>query len=236
MMKKKSYAFIFARGGSKGLPGKNIRSLNDRPLIEYAIQHALDSKLINKVFVSTDSEEIAEVAKKAGAEVPFLRPLNLASDNAGEWLAWQHAVNFVKKQYNAFDIFVSLPATAPCRKLKDVERCIYEFQNSEADMVFTVTEAQHNPHFTMVRQDEKGFARLFNDDRYIIRRQDAPKAYGITPVAYVTSPDFILKNSSVWDGSVKVVEVDAISAIDIDQESDFYLAELVLKDRIDNAC
>ena len=117
--------FIFARGGSKGLPGKNIRPFCGKPLIAWSIDHARAVSRIDRVIVSTDSHEIAEVALAAGAEVPFIRPAELAQDNSSEWLAWRHALNFVRQTDGALpEVMVSIPTTAPLRVPDDIKRCV----------------------------------------------------------------------------------------------------------------
>ena len=224
-------AFIFARGGSKGLPDKNIKLLDGKPLIAYSIELAKQLSFIDSVIVSTDSHDIAEVAKQFGAEVPFIRPQELAQDDSPEWLSWQHACEYVSSNYSSFDTFISLPTTAPLRKAVDVQKA-YDFYNEKTfDTVITSVEAKFNPYFTLIKQAENGVVELFNQDEKVTRRQDAPKALGIVPVCYITSPSFIMKHSSLWDGSIGTVEVDPLSAIDIDDASDFYMAELIAKDR-----
>ena len=110
-------AFIFARGGSKGLPNKNIRDFCGKPLIAWSIEQALNVKEISQVIVSTDSQEIAQIAKDFGAEVPFLRPSELAADDSSEILSWQHALNFVNLTTGNYpELFVSIPTTSPLRK------------------------------------------------------------------------------------------------------------------------
>ena len=118
-------AFIFARGGSKGLPGKNIRLFNGKPLIAWSIEQALSVKKIDKVYVSTDSKEIAKIATSYGAEVPFLRPAEFSLDNSSEWSAWRHALNFMNEKFgNLPNLMVSIPSTAPLRLAIDIENCI----------------------------------------------------------------------------------------------------------------
>ena len=225
------WAFIFARSSSKGIRGKNIKLLCGKPLICHAIEHAKRADRISRVFVSTDSQKIAEVAEMSGAEVPFLRPSELALDTSPEWCAWQHAITVVQEKYGEFETFVSVPATAPCRDTRDIDRCI-DALDSETDIAITVTKSHHNPYFNMVKEDERGFARLLGQtEEQCFRRQDAPIVYGITPVAYVSRPKHILSRSGVWDGSVKTIQVDPLTAIDIDNPDDFYLAELILKHR-----
>ena len=118
-----TFAFIFARGGSKGLPRKNILSICGTPMLAYSIKTARELHAVDRIYVSTDCDEIASIAFQYGAEV-ILRPAELASDTASEWLAWQHAINFVLDSGHAFDCFLSLPATAPMRKPEDVQRCL----------------------------------------------------------------------------------------------------------------
>ena len=126
-----------------------------------------------------------------------------------------------------------LPTTAPLRLVGDVERAIQHYLNFSSDMVITAVEAKHNPHFTMIKENSSGMVELFScdDEKQVSRRQDAPEALGIVPVAYVTSPQFILSNQGLWGGSVSAVKVDPLSGIDIDDKYDFYLAELVAKDK-----
>ena len=117
----KIIAFIFARGGSKGLPNKNIKILNGKPLIAWSIEHAKKINRIDRVIVSTDSEEIAKIAREFGAEVPFMRPLELATDESPEWLSWQHGLKYLKSIDGCLpDLMLSIPATAPLRDVEDI--------------------------------------------------------------------------------------------------------------------
>lgn len=224
-------AFIFARGGSKGVPRKNIRLLGGLPLIAHSIQTAQQCAQINRVVVSTDDQEIADVARHYGAEVPFFRPVELAGDRSSEYEAWKHAISaFEELSQEKIDIFVSLPPTSPLRAVEDVENCIREFTDTEADIVITVKEASRSPYFNMVRNDEQGFSRLVNlapDGRRYIRRQDVPVVYDMTTVAYVSSPEFILNSEAIFSGKVRSVLVPDERAIDIDTLLDFEFAEFL---------
>ncbi len=224
-------AFIFARGGSKGLPEKNIKLLNGKPLIAYSIEVAKQASFIDRVVVSTDSQRIADVALEYGAEVPFLRPDCLAQDDSPEWLSWQHACEFMIEKNGLFDTFISLPTTAPLRTLTDITEAYEFYKANNKDVVITSVEAKFNPFFTLIKRNVSGDVELFNHDEKVTRRQDAPKALGIVPVAYVSSPNFILDQSGIWGGSVATIEVGPLSGIDIDDATDFYLAELIAKDR-----
>ena len=128
---------IGARGGSKGVEGKNIRNLLGKPLIGWSIEQARESKFINKVVVSTDSQIIASIAKEFKAEVPFLRPKHLASDNSGKWEVWQHALIECEKLFNEkYDLFVDLDCTSPLRDVEDIDNSISLFKKSKVDGVF----------------------------------------------------------------------------------------------------
>lgn len=226
----KIYAFIFARGGSKGVPGKNIKNLSGLPLIAYSIKLAQSISEVEKIFVSTDDIEIAEVASKYGAEI-INRPAELAQDTSSEWGAWRHAVNYVTEKYGIFDIFLSLPTTAPLRNKDDVINCL-DAINEDVDVVITISESHNNPHFNMVKIDENGRTQLFNTTvKKIVRRQDVPEAFNITTVAYVTRPSFILDKYGIFEGNVHSVRVPQERAIDIDTHLDFKIAELLIKPR-----
>jgi CMP-N-acetylneuraminic acid synthetase len=223
-------AFIFARGGSKGLPGKNIRLLGGKPLIAWSIEHALAVKQINRVIVSTDSDEIAELAKHHGAEVPFMRPAELAGDNSPEWLAWRHALNYLKESTGALpEVMVSVPTTAPLRLSIDIENCLDEYKKGDADIVITVTDAHRNPYFNMVKTNADGTLGLVNPPQSTIsRRQHAPVVYDMATVCYVANPVFVMTHNSTFEGRVKAVHVPTERAIDIDTLLDFQIAEAIL--------
>ncbi|NIE98100.1 acylneuraminate cytidylyltransferase family protein [Acinetobacter sp. Tr-809] len=225
----RNFAFIFARGGSKGLPGKNIKPLAGKPLLQYSIDIALASDLIEQVFVSTDDQAIAEVAVEGGA-ILIERPAELATDQSPEWLSWRHAVEWATENYGSFDGFVSLPATSPLRSQEDVEAAIVKRQSENADICIAVTSASRSPYFNMVKYNEAGFVELVNQpEGEVSRRQDAPKVFDITTVVYATTPQFVLNNYGLFAGKVASVEVPKARAVDIDDIYDFRLAEAIIK-------
>ncbi|PIS12083.1 MAG: acylneuraminate cytidylyltransferase [Bdellovibrio sp. CG10_big_fil_rev_8_21_14_0_10_47_8] len=231
-MKSSVVALICARGGSKGLPGKNIRPLAGKPLIVWAIEQARAVSRVQRVIVSTDSEEIAEIARGAGAEVPFMRPPELARDDSPEWLTWRHAMNFLKETDGAYpDRFIVVPATAPLRSVSDLEKCLDEYEKGGADLVITVTEAHRNPAFNMVKVLEDGCVGLVMPQSLISRRQDAPKVYDVTTVAYVARPEFVIHKNSLFEGKVRHVCIPAERALDIDTPLDFKIAECLMAHR-----
>lgn len=225
----RNFAFIFARGGSKGLPGKNIKPLAGKPLLQYSIDTALASDLIEQVFVSTDDQAIAQVAIEGGA-ILIERPVELATDQSPEWLSWRHAVEWATEHYGSFDGFVSLPATSPLRSQEDVEAAILKRQADTADICIAVTPASRSPYFNMVKYNEAGFVELVNQpEGEVSRRQDAPKVFDITTVVYATTSEFVLNNYGLFSGKVASIEVPKARAVDIDDIYDFRLAEAIIK-------
>jgi N-acylneuraminate cytidylyltransferase len=224
-------AFIFARSGSKGLANKNIRNFAGKPLIAWSIEHAKSVSRIRRIIVSTDSEEIASIAKEYGAEVPFLRPKELATDESPEWLSWQHALNFVIREENKLpDVMISLPVTAPLRKPLDVDNCLDCFYLNKADVVVTVTDAHRSPYFNMIKLRNNGLVELvIKAQKNIKRRQDAPLVFDMTTVAYVAKPKFVLDNNSLFSGNVYSVNIPVERSIDIDTLFDFEIAEFLFQ-------
>ncbi len=226
----KTFAFIFARGGSKGLPKKNILNIGGLPLIAHSILSAKNNLMIDDVFVSTDSNEIAEVSSSFEAKV-IKRPKELAQDDSSEWLAWIHAINYVHDQGYKFNRFISLPSTAPLRADEDINKCLLALEGN-IDMVITVTPANRNPSFNMVKRDAKGISELIIKSD-IVRRQDALLVYDMTTVAYVTTPDYILSKKNLFEGNTYSVIIPKDRAVDIDDEVDFILAERLFERRND---
>ena len=226
--------FIFARGGSKGLPNKNIRSFCGKPLIQWTIELAFSMAWVDRVIVSTDSQAIGSVASSCGADVPFMRPKNLASDTSPEWLSWRHALEYlVSANKKLPEGMVILPVTAPMRKIEDVESCTALYQSGDIDAVVTVTQARRNPFFNMVYKSPRDDVELVSSpSKNIVRRQDAPVVWDMATVAYVVNPDFVLSKNFLFEGRVKGVEVPNDRAIDIDTLLDFEIAEFLMEKRI----
>ena len=227
-------AFIFARGGSKGLPGKNIRPLCEKPLIAWSIEVAQSIPRIDRVIVSTDSEEIASIAKGYGAELPFIRPSSLAEDNSPEWSAWRHALSYILDSTGALPgSFISIPTTSPLRLPIDIENCIDVYEKGNADAVITVSDAHRNPYFNMVKSNVDGYIELVNKpSSNITQRQNAPDIFDMTTVCYVVNPQFVMEHNSIFEGRVKAVTVPVERAVDIDTLLDFEIAEMLLNKRI----
>lgn len=226
-------ALICARGGSKGLPGKNVRPLGGKPLITWSIEHARAVARVSRVIVSTDSEEIAHVARLAGAEVPFMRPAELAQDTSAEWLVWRHALTFLKDQTGAYPDALLVPSvTAPLRLPGDLDRALDEFAQGKADVVISVTDAHRSPYFNQVKLTADGLVELvIPPATRIVRRQDVPVVYDVTTVGYVAAPQFVMDHDRIFDGRVRQVHVPPERAVDIDTLMDFRVAEALMAAR-----
>jgi N-acylneuraminate cytidylyltransferase len=196
---------IFARGGSKGLPDKNIRPLSGKPLIQWAIETAFEVSEISRVIVSTDSLEIAEIAMSCGADVPFMRPDYLASDTAAELDAWKHALAYLRDEESAM--------------------------STDSDLVVAVSEAQRNPYFNMLVRDGDLFV-LGNSSMNVSRRQDAPDYYDLSTVVYVANTDFVLRTDRILNGKTRAIVIPKKRSLDIDDIDDFALAEIYLREQL----
>ena len=223
----KTIAFIFARGGSKGLKRKNLLELGGISLVGRAVKQAFAVNGIERVMISTDDQEIADEAVAHGAECHFLRPDSLATDTASEWDAWRHAVEWVEQNLDSFDLFVSVPATSPLRRPEDIESAIQMYKEGGVEMVITGSAAERNPYFNMVKQGSNGEVSLVCTDKSITRRQDAPEIYDMTTVAYVTSPSYIKQYSNLWGGRTKISLVPKRRAADVDTLEDLTAARAV---------
>ena len=202
---QETIAFIFARGGSKGIPNKNLLKLGGESLIQISINHAKSTPEISRVIVSTDSTEIAKAAQSSGAEVPFLRPASLATDSAAEIEAWKHSLRYLLDTEGCLPkAMVSLPTTSPLRKIKDVSSAIELFNSSDADVVVAVTKANRNPYFNMLIEAD-GLMKLENQFHSVYRRQDAPEFFDLTTVVYVADPFFVLETQNLLAGRVRSI-------------------------------
>jgi len=223
-------ACTFARGGSKGIPGKNVRVLGGKPLIAYAATIARQMKGIDRYMVSTDDPAIAATAREYGAEIPFLRPAELATDQAPEWLAWRHLIETLEEREDRrIDILVSIPTTSPLRNLADVQSCLDTLVlNHEAGAVITVTPARRHPSFNMV-SISGGIARVHTPSTMVHRRQDADPVFDMTTVAYAVRRDVVVSCESLFSTTVRAVIVPEERALDIDTELDWVIAEALME-------
>jgi CMP-N,N'-diacetyllegionaminic acid synthase len=219
---------ICARGGSAGVPGKNIRSLCGKPLIAWTIQHALDSGEADHVFVSTDSEEIAAVARAHGAEVPFVRPAELATATAGKLPVIQHLVDWVEAHRGKVTRIIDLDPTSPLRDIADIKSCALML-DADTDVVITGYESDKNPYFNMVEMKPDGFCeRVCKPDSEVLGRQLAPTVYAMNASIYVWHRHTL--TSSLWaTPRIRLHAMPRERSIDIDHPIDFDLVELLMK-------
>jgi len=222
---------ICARGGSKGIPGKNIREVADKPLIAYSIEDALAWDRCEEVVVSTDSDEIADVAEDHGASVPFRRPDHLATDTAAKFPARTHALETMEdRRETTYDYLVDLDATAPLRTTDDIENCFRVVADTDARNGFTVTEADKNPYFNMVELDEDGYAHLSKDrGPDVVRRQDAPEVYEMNASIYVYEREYLLTSDSNLGDRTHVSLMPPKRSIDIDRPIDLAMVEFLIE-------
>ena len=222
---------ICARGGSKGVSRKNIRPLNGKPLIYYTIECARQCPELDRTVISTDDEEFTRVARQYGADVPFMRPAQLAQDTSSKWDVFRHAVETLEMQENRrVDILVDLDTGVPLRTPEDISVCIKALMESDADVVTTAYIPDRNPYFNMVEVDAEGYAHVSKRmEKALVRRQDAPQVYGLTPAAFVIRRD-ALWNYEHWANSkFKICMMPHERAVDIDTELDFRFVEFLMK-------
>lgn len=225
----KVLCIIPARGGSKGLPRKNIKPLAGKPLIAYTIEQAKQSRYIDRLIVSTDDKEIANVAMRCGAEVPFIRPARLALDHVDKIDVILHAIDRLeKKEKSKYDILVCLHVTAPLRKTADIDNCIKLLIKSKADNVFSVTEANRNPYFNMVEITPRGTVRLVKKGNFT-SRQAAPKVYDLNASIYVWWNDVLKKKKKLITTKTRIYVMPRERSFDIDDELDFRITEFLEK-------
>lgn len=226
---------IGARGGSKGLPGKNIRSLMGKPLIVWSIEQALSTPEIDRVVVSTDSPEIADVARDAGADVPFIRPENLSGSDVGKFQVWQHALVECEEKYNEnYEMMVDLDCTSPLRDTSDISNAINQFRVSrsrDVDAVFSVAPARKNPYFNLVEADESGALKMSKSMGLdaVLCRQKAPPVYEHVASIYVLSADYVKSANHLLDGHAEGYNIGEHKSLDVDSEFDFQLVEFLMK-------
>lgn len=227
---------ICARGGSKDIKSKNIRPLLGKPLIAYTIKQALNWGEAKHVVVSTDSKRIANTAKRYGAELPFMRPKRLAGDTAAKLLSVRHALIESEKFFRErYDIIVDLDATAPIRKIKDLDNCLNIFRKKKPKTLFSVVKAYKNPYFNMVEKKENGFVKLCKElPCVIVRRQEAPEVYNMNASIYFYAREFLLdqKHTTPFSNKTAIYIMDESSRYDIDREIDFKFIGFLMKERI----
>lgn len=225
---------ICARGGSKGVKNKNIIPLNGKPLIAYSIEQAKESGLFDHIVISTDSDEIAEVASLFGGEVFFKRSAEMASDTAGKLEvirdAFVRSEDYFAKKY---DYLIDLDATAPLRSVEDIKNSFSQFLNDGNDNLITAMPSRRSPYFNLVEVDKKGKVMLSKKlEHGIVRRQDAPKSYDMNASIYIWKREIILNCNTLFLDNTGLYVMPEEKSIDIDTQLDFEFVEFLLKKTI----
>jgi CMP-N-acetylneuraminic acid synthetase len=221
---KRILAFIPARGGSKGIPHKNITPLAGKPLIQYTIDAAKQSRYIDYVLVSTDDEEIATVARRCGAEVPFLRPPELAADTAKTIDAVLHAIETLREAGETFDSLVLLQPTSPLRTAEDIDKAVETFYESNRQPVVSVSEVSDHP--ILIRTIEDGRLKPLLQTGSTVRRQDMPPFYRVNGSIYINPIEEISQTTSFNDNPVPFI-MQKSHSVDIDEPLDLKIAEWI---------
>lgn len=229
---KKILALIPARGGSKGLPKKNIRLLLGKPLIAWTIEQALASKYLDKIVVSTDDEQIAGISRKYGAEVPFMRPEELARDNSPTIDAILDALNRLEKSGQRFDFIVLLEPTSPLRETNDIDKCVeLLLNNKSAKSIVSVAplESAH-PEFNVIIDKNTGFIKKANGsaDFKILRRQDLSNIYFFEGTIYISETENLKITKTFYHESTLAYVVPRWKSSEIDELQDFICVEALL--------
>ena len=220
---------IPARGGSKGIPHKNIKPLAGKPLIYYTIDTARAIVPDEDICVSTDDDEIIKCVEKYGLKVPFVRPAEFATDTAGTYDVLLHALDFYEKQEKHYDVVLLLQNTSPFRTAEQVKEALALY-NSNLDMVVSVKECSANPYYSVFEENTEGFLNICKGNGNITRRQDAPKVYEYNGAIYVINPDSLKKMPlNKFTRRVKYV-MDERTSLDLDTMNDWRMAEVILKE------
>ncbi len=226
----KILVIIPARGGSKGIPHKNIKTLNGKPLIHYTIDEAREIVSDEDICVSTDDPEIIKCVEDYGLKVPFVRPEDLATDTAGTYEVLLHALNFYEEQGCHYDVVLLLQNTSPFRKAEQIKEAL-KLYTPDVDMVVSVKECAANPYYCVFEEDNNGFLHVCKGDGNIFRRQDAPKVYEYNGAIYIMNAE-TLKTTHMHKMQRRVKYVmDEMSSFDLDTMTDWNIAESIIKER-----
>jgi len=225
---------ICCRGGSQGVKEKNTRLLHGKPLLAYTVEAALQCSLLNDVIVSTDSSTIQKAAGEAGIRFFIQRPVALATDSASKWPVFIHALETYEREKKlVVDYIVDMDVTVPLKTTEDISGTIqFALDHPEAEVVITGYEPERNPYFNMMEPDEKGFAHIVkNNGKPIVRRQDAPIVYSLTPATYVIKRQALYDHEHWSRAKCKIYPISRERAVDIDTELDLKLVEFLMNPR-----
>ena len=221
------FGLVPARGGSKGVPRKNVRLLAGKPLLQYTAEAALGATRLSRVLLSTEDEEIASVGRRCGLEVPFLRPVELARDDTPSLPVVQHAVRWMETTGERFDAVCLLQPTSPLRRAEDIDACISLLEGSGADAVVTVRPVplMYNPHWTYVQRADGSLELSTGERSPIPRRQDLPPAFHRDGSISVTRCEVVLERDSLYGECLRGYVANGVPWVDLDDVGDWAHAE-----------
>tara|TARA_Y100000816_G_scaffold291137_1_gene281590 strand:+ start:3634 stop:4356 length:723 start_codon:yes stop_codon:yes gene_type:complete len=233
MHKYKILCVISARGGSKGIKNKNIIDFCGKPLIAWSILQAQKSKIIDNVYISTDSKKIAKISRKYGAKILFLRNKKLAQKNTSKFLVWKDALNKIEKiNKKKYDFFFDLDCTNPLRNLKDIDGILrFTFSKIEKfDSVITIAKSRKNPYFNMLEKNNKRFLKISKNIKNLpTSRQTSPEVYDQVASMYLIKSNFLRNKSKLYDGRVGGYLLKDYQNFDIDSHLDYKIISYLFK-------
>lgn len=227
-------ASVCARGGSKGVPRKNLRLMAGKPLLAHTVLQAQQCSRIQQIVGSTDDPEIAATMRQYGVDVSGLRPRELATDSANKWNVFRHIVSaYEKKQASRrIDVLADLDTGAVLRTPEDIDACVQTLLNSDADVCVTAYEADHNPYYNMVECDRLGRAQVcMPRSPAVVNRQQAPSVYNLSPAIFAIKREALWKFDHWSEAKMCLCVIPRERAVDIDTEFDFKLVEFLLASR-----
>ena len=220
---------IPARGGSKGIPRKNLVLLAGKPLIQYTIDAALNCRSLDRVILSTDDEEIAEYGRQSGLEVPFIRPAELATDEASTRVVQRHALQWCEADEGEFpEALITLQPTSPLRTNHHIDEAVQRFQEEQADSVLGVTPVRDHP-YEVVGFSRGAMIRAMDRPAHVVRRQEYPPFYKINGAIYITRSSFLIDQDAGYGGRVFEYEMGWDESVDIDSLDDLHTADTLLR-------
>jgi CMP-N,N'-diacetyllegionaminic acid synthase len=223
---------IGARQGSKGLIGKNFKTIAGKPLIDWSLDQLIKNKNISEIIVSTDDPVIYKHCIQKGALDIGLRPAELSSDTASKWNVWQHSLKLVEAIHDDIDIFLDLDCTAPLRDAKDIDNAIELFLDEKPDMVMSCCEAKKNPYFNMLELNSEGSLRVSKSlEKNIVARQLAPTVYEHAASTYLIKPEYLKSANFLYEGRVIPIMMSPENCIDIDSELDYKIVSYLMEER-----
>lgn len=227
-------AIIPARGGSKGVPGKNIKLLNGKPLLAYTSEIALQSNYLTEVMVSTEDEQIKDVAESLGIKVPFCRPMKLAQDKTPTIEVIIHALQWYENQAIFFDAVCLLQVTSPFRTVEFLDKAVVKFIQSDCDSLVSVQKVPHeyNPHWTFEVNQEGNLKIATGEDEIISQRQKLPIAFHRDGSIYITKTEVLLKEHSLYGKSIAYIESESQFYVNIDTLEDWEKAEAMINNKL----